>query len=223
MENEIKPTLQEVERWLLDSFRHANHVEYYLHKLGINDHDDERPHDLIGPGNKFEWDVVKGMALLYREPQPDFKTYILPSIEFHRQQRHHRMFNDPDPNDKDKPPKEATEYDLIVGTVDTICSIREKRIVGGSKEDKKGMGKASSWETIQDRFNDAEKEPNKYKRDLINTILPEMREIEVPKLDLIKTTYDFYNIGISHKMYLTMLGVGLNDAGLIRFKYHHMV
>ena len=115
--DELIPTEAEVRKWLISSLTHSMHVEYFLLNLGLGERDPERPHDLVGPGNKYEWDVIKGFALQYRLPKIDFKTHIMPSLAIHRQQYHHRMWNDPSPEDRAKPIQGATEGDMLVGAV----------------------------------------------------------------------------------------------------------
>ena len=85
----IRPTKEEVAKWMLSTLKHSNHVEYFLGKLGLGIRDPERPHDIVGSGSKYSLDVVRGLALQYREPKVDFKTCIAPSIEIHRHQYHH--------------------------------------------------------------------------------------------------------------------------------------
>lgn len=82
---ELIPTENEIKTWLVSVLQHSCHVEYFLKKLGIGSNDSERPHDIVGPGNKYEWGVMKGLALQYRNPKPDFQIYILPSLNLHRQ------------------------------------------------------------------------------------------------------------------------------------------
>jgi hypothetical protein len=122
----MKPTQEEVNRWLLDVLKHSLRVEYYLNQLGIYNHDKERPHDINGPHNKFEWEIIKGIALQYRN-NVDCATYIMPAVELHRTQYHHRMWNNPDPNNKAYKNPEASEEDMLTGAVDAICSLMENR------------------------------------------------------------------------------------------------
>lgn len=130
----MRPILEEVRRWLVSTLKHSFSVEYYLYKLGIGENDTERPHDIIGVGNKFEWEVIKGFALQYR-PFVDFDKYILPSLMRHRQQYHHRMWNNHDPNDPTKPVPEATIDDMKLGAVDSICSLMDDRPYQGGPHD----------------------------------------------------------------------------------------
>lgn len=54
MEHELLPTEEEVNTWLVATLRHACHVENFLGELQLGDNDPERPHDLVGSGNKYE-------------------------------------------------------------------------------------------------------------------------------------------------------------------------
>jgi len=182
----ILPNNIEVEKWINEVVKHSNHVEYYLHELNLGSKDPERPHDLVGKYNKFDWEVLNGMALTYREGV-DFEKYILPSIEKHRNQYHHQMWNNYNTR--------ATEEDLFVGVIDTVCSMLERRVYSG--EDEK-LGRKKSWSVIEDVLYNKSSE---YKIAPAKILLPEIRKITRPKLNLIKDIYDFPNIGIDKKIY----------------------
>lgn len=107
--------------------RHVCHIEYYLAALGVGKLDPERPHDIVGPGNKFEWGVIRGFALQARDPMPDFNVEILPSLELHRIQYHHRRWNNPSQTNEADHVPEATADDMRLGAVDAICSMLEPR------------------------------------------------------------------------------------------------
>ncbi len=111
------PTPAEIRRWLTDTLRHAAHIEYYLERLQIGRSDIQRPHDLIGLGNKFEWAAIRGFAMQYR---PDsFELYVRPALEFHRQQYHHFAWNEFNPT--------ASPDAMRLGAVDAVCSLLEPR------------------------------------------------------------------------------------------------
>ena len=59
MTEKLTPTNEEVGMWLLDTVRHVLHIEYFLNHLALGSNDNERPHDLVGSGNKFECDPTK--------------------------------------------------------------------------------------------------------------------------------------------------------------------
>ena len=90
---ELIPTKQEILEYLLTTVKHSIHFEYFIQHLKLqNDNDTDYPHDIVGPGNKFEWIVVKGFALGSRRPKVDFEIYIKPALDLHRQQYHHQLF-----------------------------------------------------------------------------------------------------------------------------------
>lgn len=200
MKKLILPNNNEVVRWMKEVVKHSNHVEYYLFKLGLGQNDSDRPHDLIGKYNKFDWEVLRGLALVYRKGDNlDFDKYILPSIELHRNQYHHQMWNYDNPN--------ATKQDLFVGVVDTICSMLEKRVYSG--EDEK-HGRKKSWSVIEDVLYNKSPE---HKVAPAKIIFPQLREISRPKLSLIKNIYDFPNIGIDEVIYDKMK-IRINETTL---------
>ncbi|MBI2482967.1 hypothetical protein HYV74_02175 [Candidatus Uhrbacteria bacterium] len=59
----LLPTVDELRWWMLHTVQHVYRVEYYLRELGLGAHDPERPHDIVGTGNKFEWQVASGFAV----------------------------------------------------------------------------------------------------------------------------------------------------------------
>ena len=197
MSQKITPTATEVLMWLNSLARHVYHVEYYLYHLGIGSNDPERPHDIVGPGNKLEWGVMYGLALGFREPKPDFTTYILPSIELHRVQFHHRMWNDPDPNNPDQKKPEASDEDMQVGAIDAICSLLEPREYQG------GMQTFESAAEIMAK-NPAHKVP------WAKIMLPRMEALAKPDLSgiiICDKNINFPNIGIPEKIHLEIRSI----------------
>ena len=112
------PTPEEVTRWVRDSISHAAHIEYYLERLQIGRSDIQRPHDLIGLGNKLEWPAIRGFAMQYRGPEM-FEKYVRPALEYHRQQHHHLAWNEFNPT--------ASPDAMRLGAVDAVCSLLEPR------------------------------------------------------------------------------------------------
>ncbi|MEK6833591.1 MAG: hypothetical protein AABY32_06110 [Nanoarchaeota archaeon] len=191
MTEELIPTEEEAKTWLISTLQHVFHIEYFLGELGLGDEDPERPHDLVGIGNKYEWEVIKGLALQYRNPKPDFQTYILPSINLHRQQYHHRKWNNPDPNDKTKPMPDSTEGDMLTGAVDAVCSQLENRGYQGGTHDYDGV------------IEIAKKNPPTppHASPWLLRIIPEMRKLQHPNLEQILSLNDFPNIGLKGFVY----------------------
>lgn len=187
--NEILlPVENEVKIWLISTLQHTFHVEYFLEKLNLKSEDPERPHDLVGTGNKFEWDVIKGFALQYRNPKPDFQNYILPALNIHRQQYHHRKWNDSDPADKTKPIFGASEKDMLLGALDANCSLLENRGYQGGIHD---------YESV---IEIAKKNPP-HKTPWMLKIIPQMRALQQPNLEQITSLQGFPNIGIKEEVY----------------------
>lgn len=184
------PTEEEVERWLVSTLQHSCNVEYFLDKLNLGKEDPEKPHDLVGPGNKYEWNVVKGLALQFRKP--DFQTYILPALELHRQQYHHRKWNNPDPDDKNKPIPGASEEDMLVGAVDAVCSLLENRSYQGGVHDYGGIVETA-------KNNPPHKTPYMLK------IIDEMRILQQPTIEKITSLNVFPNIGLKEDVYDAIL------------------
>ena len=170
----------EMKRHVAETIRHSAHVEYYLEHLGLGKDDPQRPHDIVGSGNKLEWEVAKGMFLLYANPKPDFNDYILPSIEKHRRgQHHHQMWNLPDPSDSSRPNPKASINDLLVGAVDAVCSMIESRVYAGGKDQNEENGKPYSWEDIEA---DGLAKFDPHKRPYVAVIVQQMKAL--PRLDV---------------------------------------
>jgi len=108
--------------WILSAVRHSIHVEYYLTALGLGREDPERPHDLVGIHNKLHPEILACVG------RPKYKK-VEQAVWKHRGQHHHRMWNKPDRNDPIGVARQpyATDGDMLVGAVDTICSLREPR------------------------------------------------------------------------------------------------
>ena len=181
----LRPTEDEIGEFMLSMLQHSCHVEYFLREFGLKTDDPERPHDLAGAGNKFEWDVMRGLALQYRKPEVDFGQHILPSLNIHRGQYHHRKWNGAGTSGKLSFGPGATLDDMWVGAIDAVCSHRE---------DRKYQGGALSYDDIYEL---AEKERNAW----MLTAIPEMRQVRQPNLGLIGSLGSFPNIGLDEDMH----------------------
>jgi hypothetical protein len=188
MEPEIIPTKDEINRGILEVIKHTCHAEYFFTKLNAGHNDPERPHDLVGPGNKLEWSVIKGFSLQYRVPKVDFKTYILPALEVHRQQYHHQKWNNPDPADETKPFPGATKEDMLVGAIDAVCSLLENRAYQGGIHD-------------YDKVIEVAKKNPPHKTPYMLEVIPIMKKLIQPKLELITELNSFPNIGLEENTY----------------------
>jgi hypothetical protein len=184
---ELIPTTEEMRRWLLGTLRHVQHIEYYLERLGVGKEDPQRPHDIMGFGNKLEWEVMSGFALQYRDRSPAFfSAYIIPSLERHRCQYHHVKWNAPNP--------QATSEDMKLGAVDAICSLLEP--------DREYQGGRHSASQIDDII---EGNPG-YKQAWMREVHKEMKRIEAPPLHRIAGLRSFPNVGIVGSTYETIRG-----------------
>jgi hypothetical protein len=178
----LNPTTEEVRNWLLSTLLHSCQVEYYLNKLDWGKSDFQRPHDICGEGNKYSWDVVRGLSVQSRSQNPIFfKNVVLPSIEAHRKgQYHHQMWNNENPK--------ATKEELKTGAVDSICSLLDNRTYQGGRHS----------------FNDiieVIKSNKTYKHKWFWMVYLQMKELEEPKTDLIEELEDFPNIGLPKATY----------------------
>lgn len=158
-----------VQQWLLDTTRHVISVEFFLARLQIGGEDPQRPHDIMGEGNKFSVGIVKGMAMQYGGRQ-HFQEYVCPALQRHRRgQYHHQMWGEPfsDPSSR------ASEDACKLGAIDAICSLLEdRRYQGGSH-------------TYGQIVEEILPQNNPVKRDYMAVLIPEMQRIEQPHLELI--------------------------------------
>ena len=124
---DLVPTDEEVGKYMLAYLQHSCNVEYFLRSFELGKDDPERPHDLVGVHNKFEWNVLKGFAVQYREPPVDFMKYVFPSLELHRMQYHHKKWNGAGMSGALDLGPGATIDDMWVGSIDAVCSLLENR------------------------------------------------------------------------------------------------
>ncbi len=182
------PTQLEVFDFLLSTLRHSTNFHYFAAPYCIGHFDPEIPHDLVGPGNKYEWDVIKGLALMFREGSSEspIQELIYASRERHRKQYHHVKGNG------DKPNPLATEEDMGVWALDTACAILENRPYDIPVHD---------YREVLRRF---EIFPEHKKR-WAERIIPKMKALAQPRLELITNLNDFPNIGIPDEIYNTIV------------------
>ncbi|HLC73547.1 MAG TPA: hypothetical protein VJH20_02840 [Candidatus Nanoarchaeia archaeon] len=186
------PTIGEIRQWIIGTVRHVQHIEYYLERLQLGKEDPQRPHDIIGYGNKLEWEVIRGLAVQYRDRSPEFfYSHVEPSLERHRCQYHHLQWNAPN--------YLHTDGDMKVGAVDAICSLLEP-----DREYQGGKHTSMEIDAI------IEKNPE-YKQIWMREIHAEMQRIASPNLYLITDLDDMPNIGINPSTY-DILGARLHDT-----------
>jgi len=117
------PTPEEIQLWIGYVMQHTIHVEAYLHRLQVGKSDIQRPHDVVGYGNKLEWPAIRGFALQYRRAPGMFDRYVKPALDYHRQQYHHLCWNKFNPS--------SSTDAMRLGAVDAVCSLLEGRLYQG--------------------------------------------------------------------------------------------
>ena len=186
MNESIRPTEQEIMQWIVHTAAHSYHIEYFLQKLQIGAEDPDRPHDLVHAGNKFEWPAVKGLALQFRKNgHNDFYPQIMASREYHRQQFHHRMWNQYYPS--------ATEDAMKMGAVDAICSLLEPREYQGGCHSWKEISQIISGDPI-------------HKIGWLRWMCSEMKQIGEPAIKGITKLSEIPRQGIAAETYDIVLG-----------------
>lgn len=183
---ELKPTTDEVRNWLLETVRHSCNVEFFLHSLNLGQNDPQRPHDIVGTGNKFEWEVLRHLATQYRSEDPEFfDQYVLPGINHHRRhQYHHQKWN--------VQFSDATPEDMKVGAVDAICSHLENRRYQGGEH---------TFESIADVI----KTNHPHQVKWFWSVYSAMKSNGKPDLELITDLGCIPNIGVPNEIYQTII------------------
>ncbi len=167
MSPNLLPTHEEIKRWIVGTLKHAIHIEYYLQRLQIGRSDIQRPHDLVGQGNKLEWTAIRGFAMQYRTEPGIFDLYVKPALDFHRQQFHHVCWNEFNPS--------ASTDSMRLGAVDAVCSLLEPR------------GYQGGCHSYKDIYDIAEKNPI-HKVAWMQMMAQEMAKIEAPDLTGVSLT-----------------------------------
>lgn len=187
---QLIPTDKEIYDWMLKTTKHSFTMEYYMKLFSFGKNDEQRPHDLVGRGNKFQWEVLSCFALESRvfkdnpEYNPRVKPLIYEARARHRLQYHHKMWNFNNSH--------ATEEDLLVGALDSVCALREA--------DRLYNGGAKTFDQIREI---AKKDP---KGEWILRVTDMVEAAESPELDRIESLVKFSNIGIDPVIYDITLG-----------------
>jgi hypothetical protein len=113
-----EPTETEVGDWLFFTAYHSFRMEICLNVLGVGSRDPQRPHDIMGEGNKFEFEVIQGFSTENRPGIPH-DQHVVASLTRHRMQHHHLKWNDKKSG--------ATDEEMMVGAIDAVCSLLEDR------------------------------------------------------------------------------------------------
>lgn len=142
---------------MLSTVQHSARMEHYLSCMGLGSRDFERPHDIAGIGNKYDWSVIRGLASGYDRNSPAVQE----SLRIHRKQYHHKMWNNPWGGD---------EEDMLVGALDSVCSLMENR---------QYQGGSHHWGHI---IRIAHKNPPERKKWMLN-VISEIRKAPRPKVE----------------------------------------
>ncbi len=133
-------TEEQLMDFILRTDRHSYRVEYYAQEISkrleskgilIGRHDHQRPHDIEGPGNKFDPKVLFGLALGSRGEDPETRRkYVQPAIDYHRKyQKHHQVWSMPEMwQSMLKDPKRVgyvRAENIALAALDTLCYISE--------------------------------------------------------------------------------------------------
>lgn len=170
---------------MLEIVKHTMHFHYYTTAFRVRCYDPEWPHDICGIGNKFEWDVFRGLSLGFVLPgdvadtEVYFQENILPAIKRHRRQHHHQMWN----GNNGLPKDESSTDDLICGAIDAICSMREDRCYERRRY------------TYSRVIRRANSNPDVCRKWLL-AMADKMQTKSAPELDRIVNPLDFPNIGV---------------------------
>ncbi len=194
-----KPTLADLEKYVLNTVRHSVSVEYYAQRLEVKSPDPERPHDLVGEGNKFEPEVMLGLAWEFHYPRVEPTAYfhnIEPSLRLHRQQYHHQKWNG---NDL---PEGEDHSTLELCAIDALCSLRENRGYQGG-----GHSDEEIFRTVQDN--------PLHKKLLLTLTLQKMQTVESPNLEMIQSPLDFPNLGLEERTYQRIKERAREAMGLV--------
>jgi len=201
----IIPSKQECLDFILLTTVHSCRVHYYLNQLNIKPHDpdSEIPHDLAGPGNKFEWEVMCGLAL--KGMGEEYQHAIQTSRLLHNsQQYHHLKFNG-----REYHPEVALE-DLQEGAMDVICALLDPRhYYGGSH-------------TLQEiEVMPAILSNPPHKLNVILDLIGKMKKIIEPTLDQIKSlsTLPEKIEGIPEEIYQKINWLAREAVEMVEIKY----
>lgn len=208
--DELIPREEEVGKWLLSTVRHSFNVEYFLKHLNLDYPDIERPHDLIGPGNKLEWGAIKGFALQYRESGVDFDKYIKPALVFHRRQYHHKIWNGPDPLNMFGFSQSIPRAVIVGGAIDAVGSLLEDR------------GYQGGAHTYSEAIEIAQKNPP-HKAAYMLEVIPKMRAIKQPDLKAIQSIHDFSNIGLNQPIYEAIVKRTNEAIEMLRSEHEYLL
>jgi hypothetical protein len=159
-------TFPQLASYIFDTGNHSLRVEHYAEMMHLKPvYDDQSPHDCGGKCHKFEWPVMRGLAI---PANAEESTEVMSSKILHnRYQKHHIIWH----SLEDGGFTLGNEDDIAVSTIDIIDSMRSLD----------GCGQHNR--TVLSPFTDL---PNKFKGNekqawYIEKILTEMMSIDGPR------------------------------------------
>ncbi len=178
--------LEDLSQWIRETTEHSLRVEYYINKLEIIGTDPERPHDIVGVGNKFEREVAIGMITLFTKKNNRDLEY---AIRIHRGQYHHRVWGIHRAN--------YNHPDISIAVIDAVCSHIENRGYQTSSD---------HWDRIETDLY----EKRGRIRERFHEVIAQMKRVSIPKIE-IKNLDDIKNPGIPEEMF-NILRRRVNEA-----------
>lgn len=177
------PFETEIQSHVLFNAGHSMRMEIILNELQIGRRDPQRPHDLMGIGNKFEWQVIEGFSTENR-PGIIQKEHVRESLARHRMQYHHLRWNHENSG--------ATEDDLMAGAADAVCS---------RLEDRPYQGGIHTFDQIRKII---ETNPP-YQKHWMSVALEQIQKIPLPDIRQLTTLSRIPNLGVSQTTHETIV------------------
>lgn len=195
----LLPAENEVCSELMEILRHSQSVHYFAKMFRLKDLKDPVPHDMEGEGNKLEWSIFRSLALQYRDPKVNPKIHICPYVKIHRKVYHHQIWQDENMQTELNPSYD----DLRFSAIDAISAQTEDRPYKGGKH---------TYEEAEKRLINNPK----HKLRWIKEMLPRMRKVPQPRIELITNFDSFPNIGIPDEIYDKMVYKITNFIAFLR-------
>lgn len=185
---DLMPKEEHVYAWMLHSVQHSLHAEYFFHALNVGGEDPQRPHDLVGLGNKLEWATMRHYAV-QAQRHPLARLHLNAALESHRRQYHH-LNGYAHEGDSFVPGSRLEPVDHAkVRAVDAICSLLENRAYNGG---------AHTYDEIA-----AMKPPIDFSNNLYwsQRMLEAMIPLPQPDLTVVRSLDDIPNVGVPASMH----------------------
>lgn len=192
-----EPTETEVRDWFLSTTRHSIRMELCLNALGIGTRDPQRPHDIVGEGNKFEWEVMQGFSTENR-PGINHKEHVLPSLLRHRMQYHHLRWNHENSG--------ASDEDMMLGAMDAVCSLIENRPYQGGSHSSEEIQRIIGGNPL-------------YRRRWMTDALTQIQKIHLPDLNQILSLSLIPNLGLPKATHEAIVARVRETVALLDLEY----